>query len=384
MARCRTQPAASAEQRLTLRHTACVACGHRLMVAHSAQRTVRRLDGVWRLTLTLRRCRNACCRRYRTLCRPEDEGWWALPHSEFGFDVIALVGHQRYAQHRSIPEIHQELRLRGVEVAERTVTNLLARYEELLALRLTDPEQLRARFAALGQDHVILSIDGLKPDVGHEVLWVVRDCPSGEVLLARSLLSEAQEELVGVLREVRDLLPVPVAGVVSDGQSGLRHAVAAVFPDIPHQLCQYHYLREAAKPIYEADRHAKTELKALVRDIRPIERMMENLLARHQGTEPAYPVYMRALGAEECRIVQDYCLAVRSALTDDGQPPLCASGLRLHDRLSAIATSLQRAVATAQEGGIMGSQGSLGIWSSLTTGAWRSPSNGCCGRCSAA
>jgi hypothetical protein len=33
-----------------------------------------------------------------------------------------------------------------------------------------------------------LALDGLQPDVGHEVLWVVRDCLSGEVLLARSLL----------------------------------------------------------------------------------------------------------------------------------------------------------------------------------------------------
>jgi hypothetical protein len=150
--------------------------------------------------------------------------------------------------------------LRRVAIAERTVTNLLSRYEELLTLHLTDPEQVRARFAALGHGHVILAIDSLKPDVGHEVLWVVRDCLSGEVLFARSMLSEAEQELVGLLGEVRDLLPAPVAGIVSDGQSGLRHAVAAVFPEVPHQLCQYHYLRETAKPIYEADRHAKTEL----------------------------------------------------------------------------------------------------------------------------
>jgi hypothetical protein len=381
MARCRPQPSATAAQHLRVQRTACSACGRRLLMAHQARRTVRRLDGVWRLTLVLRHCRNARCRRYRLLCRPEEEGGWALPHGEFGFDVIALVGQLRYAQHRSIPEIHQELRLRGVEVAERTVTNLLARYEELLALRLTDPEQLRARFASHGQGHVILAIDGLKPDVGHEVLWVVRDCLSGEVLLARSLLSEAQEELLGLLNEMRDLLPVPVAGVDSDGQSGLRHAVAAVFPDVPHQLCQYHYLREAAKPIYEADRHAKTELKALVRDIRPVERMMENLLAGCRGAPPAYPVYIRELGVEECRLVQGYCLAVRSALTDDGQPPLCASGLRLHDRLRAIAASLQRAVASAQKGGLRGSRGLRGR---LATGAWRSPSRRCCGRCSAA
>jgi hypothetical protein len=33
---------------------------------------------------------------------------------------------------------------------------------------------------------------------------------------------------------------------------------------------------------------------------------------------------------------------VRSALTDDGRPPLCASGLKLHDRLTWISDSLAR------------------------------------------
>jgi hypothetical protein len=36
-------------------------------------------------------------------------------------------------------------------------------------------------------------------------------------------------------------------------------------------------LREAAKPVYEADRHAKKELKKQVRGIRPIEREVEHL-----------------------------------------------------------------------------------------------------------
>lgn len=40
--------------------------------------------------------------------------------------------------------------------------------------------------------------------------------------------------------------------------------------------------------------------------------------------------------------MRSYCLAVRSALTDDGRPPLCASGLKLHDRLTQIAASLAR------------------------------------------
>lgn len=120
--RTRTPPPTSA-CRLVVQRTTCAACGTSLYAAHATQRTIRRLDGVWRLTMPLLRCRSRYCPRYRTLCRPEEEGAWALPHGEFGFDVIVLVGQLRYTQHRSIPEIYQGLRTRGVVIAERTVTN---------------------------------------------------------------------------------------------------------------------------------------------------------------------------------------------------------------------------------------------------------------------
>ena len=45
----------------------------------------------------------------------------------------------------------------------------------------------------------------------------------------------------------------------------------------------------------------------------------------------------------EAEVVRGYCSAVRSALTDDGRPPLEASGLKLRGRLGAIAGSLERA-----------------------------------------
>src|SRR5207247_10512215 len=122
------------------------------------------------------------------------------------------------------------------------------------------------------QRRVVLAIDGLQPDVGHEVLWVLRDCLSGEVLLARSLLSATIKDLAALLTEVRQALPVPIRGVISDGQDTIRKAVARALPGVPNQLCHFHYLREAAKPIYEADRHAKKELKKRVRGVRPIER----------------------------------------------------------------------------------------------------------------
>ena len=106
-------------------------------------------------------------------------------------------------------------------------------------------------------------------------------------------------------------------------------AVEVALPGVAHGLCHFHYLREAAKAIYAADRHAKKELKKQVRGVRGIERSV---------TSNDDPV---------SETVRGYCLAVRSALTDDGRPPLEASGLKLRSRLTLIEGSLER---VAQKG----------------------------------
>ncbi len=75
-------------------------------MAYHDRRTVATLDGLYDLVLVVRLCRDPACPRYRRPYRPEEEGGWALPHGEFGLDVVALVGALRYAEHRSVPAIH--------------------------------------------------------------------------------------------------------------------------------------------------------------------------------------------------------------------------------------------------------------------------------------
>lgn len=111
--------------------------------------------------------------------------------------------------------------------------------------------------------------------------------------------------------------------MISDGQHSIRKAVATALPGVPHQLCHFHFLRGAALPIFEADRHAKKELKKRVRGVRPIERAVEG------RDDP------------EAELVRGYA-AVRSAITDDGRAPLDAAGLRLEERLEKVAGSLER------------------------------------------
>ena len=327
MARNQPQPEAEREEVLECVQQNCPHCNKRMRNKYDNYRTVRTLAGVVRLRLKIRRCYNGECERVGYVYRPEAEGKWALPQHEFGLDVMALCGALRYGEHRSVPEIHHLLQQQGICVGQRSVSHLIERYEELLALGSTNKQRLQE--IVRGHKQVILAIDGMQPDVGHEVLWVIRECLSGEILLARTLLSAKSEDLAVLLREVKEALDIPIAGVISDGQQSIRKAVEMALPQVPHGLCHFHYLREAAKPIYAADRHAKKELKKQVRGVRAIERSVAI------SDDPV------------SKTVQGYCLAVRSALTDDGCPPLEASGLKLRSRLTLIEQSLER---VAQKG----------------------------------
>ncbi|MBD3884840.1 transposase [Phormidium tenue FACHB-886] len=202
------------------------------------------------------------------------------------------------------------------------MSNLLNRYDELVFLQVSDAERIEKIVAQ--QSQVILAIDGMQPNVGHEVLWVIREVLSGEILLAKTLLSSTSEDLAPLLMQVKQALNLPIIAVVSDGQSSIRNAIAKALSEAAHGLCHFHYLRQAARPIDEADRHAKKELKKRVRGVRKIERTLSQ--------------ESNAIN----EVVEGYCQAVRAALTDDGQPPLDASGLTLRQRLSAIDASLER------------------------------------------
>ena len=68
-----------------------------------------------------------------------------------------------------------------------------------------------------------------------------------------------------------------------------------LYPRVPHQLCHFHYLHEAAKPIYEADRHAKKEPRSVSVGYAPLNG------ASKASVDP------------EAEVVRGYCAAVRSA-----------------------------------------------------------------------
>jgi len=281
------------------------------------------LSGMLRLNKHVLECQTLNCTQHGVKWRPEGDGALALPHYTFGLDVVARVGELRYREQQTIEKIVTALGQQGVSISPKEI-QLLS--EVFLALVETvvknDPqvvEQLRA------QGGILLAADGIQPEKGNETLWLFRDVVSGRVLVARNLLSSSCEELAPLVAEVKEL-GVPVLGAISDKQSSICLAIEKELPGVPHQLCQYHYLRDVAQPVCEADRKLKKQLKQKVRGIRAVERQVTH------GQ------------SDEARIVRGYCIALRESLRDDGKYPLEPAGIKLYDKLTQIDASLERAI----------------------------------------
>lgn len=266
-------------------------------------------------------CRQAGCAWRGASVRPEQEDVLALRGYNFGLEVVAQIGELRYREHHTLEQIQQAL---PVRISLKEVELLSELFLALVSTHARDDAQLLAELRA--QEGIILALDGVQPEKGNETLYLLRDLLSRRVLVARNLLSSASAEIEALIAEVL-ALGVPVLGVVSDKQESLCLAIARKLPGVPHQLCHFHYLRAAALPICEADRKLKKELKQKVRGVREIERKVS------------------APQTQAARVVQDYCLALRTVLRADGKYPLEPAGLTLWERLQQLKASLERALA---------------------------------------
>jgi hypothetical protein len=302
----------------------CESCQSSLKEAYRKVRWVVTLTGLLRINSHILECQLEGCQRQRVKYRPEKEGALVLPYYTFALEVVARIGELRYGEHQTVDEIAKELRQSGVSISIKEAQSLsevfLALVETCLKADRQVVEQLKQ------QGGIILAIDGIQPEKGNETLWLLRDVLSERALAARNLLSSGSVEIAPLIAEVKSL-GVPILGVISDKQASVCLAVEKELPDAPHQLCQFHYLRDLAQPVCEADRKLKKQLKQKVRGIREVERKV----GRAQEAEAA--------------TVRGYCVAVREVMRDDGKYPLEPAGITLYDKLNKIRDSLDRSLA---------------------------------------
>jgi len=322
--------------------TTCLTCGTRLRrYATLSERTVITLDGPIHITHCGYRCPFPLCPTQRRSYRSAAADALALPGFTFGLDCVILVGQLRLAHQHTLDQAHQALLARltpfDLTISRRETLYLFEAYCTLIraAQELATDSAWQEQVRANGG--LILSIDGIQPDKGNQTVYLVRDVLTGRVLAAENVRVSDTETIKRLLAPVAAFF-LPVLGAISDAQESLLQAIRALWPSIPHQICQFHYLREASRPMYEVDRGLRTQIrKAIQQPVRDVRQQLERHRAKLASSDP-----IDSGTATQLQVLDDYALAVQTALNLEGQQPFHYASLAVDDALTEIASSLSR------------------------------------------
>lgn len=227
------------------------------------RKTVQQLDGAVYVASRAKECVNPECDHQGKPHFSAAAQMVTVPKCTYGLDVIAQVGWWRDQEHLNRKQIHACLEGCGVQLSERQVDYLYARYQVLLGCTARLDREKLAKVAE-ERGGLRISLDGLAPEGASEQLWVVREVQTDTTLVVGWLPRVNHETLAALLEPVQ-ALGLPISATVSDKQGSVRKALQEVWPDIPHQWCQSHYLGNSTRPIYERDSSLKTEMRKTIR-----------------------------------------------------------------------------------------------------------------------
>jgi len=362
---------------LEVEDNVCAVCGGVLHICDHRRHRIFTLQGPVEVVCKLAHCADRHCAAHAKTRSPYAETTLTLPWWLIGWDVFCWMGHRRFARHWSVPQIRSELAdTYQIPLSADAIEDAVRRYQTMLAARQQDPQVLTAAYRNVAA--LVLSIDGLQPEKGHETLYVVRELNAKRIWFAEALLSSSADEVRRLLIQARawaTQLGLPVHLWLSDKQDAFVTGIAAEFPGVPHRYCVNHFMRDLAKPMLEADSHAKVKMRSKVRGLRTIEREVLQQrrpiaieapavapvatppageppavvpAATTPGTQPPAKQLAKdvpaatASPADAGEVVLDYWSAVRGLLNDDQGGPLQPPGLRMAEALGEVRASLQR------------------------------------------
>jgi hypothetical protein len=157
-------------------------------------------------------------------------------------------------------EIKKRMLLHGVMISDDLIADILDAYK-LLREGHIDEETLEI---VKKQGRIIIGCDGTPSETGKPSFWTFYDVISGRILYAGLLEHADAETLLRIFRAIKEKYGVPVAGFLSDHQSSIVNACEVFDPSLPHQTCQFHFLRNHWMFIEAVDTHLNKELRVVV------------------------------------------------------------------------------------------------------------------------
>jgi len=316
----------------------CPKCGCKLKIVQHRHRYIETFEGVFHVISKDRGCKNKRCPNYmKVYYRATEESHLALNGREFGLDVVIYIGEKYLQENKSIPEIHKLLTEKfQIDICEKTVDNLLNVYLALCDCADADGSLLLKKLQAQGG--ILLTVDGVQFDDRSPILYIIRDAISGEVLYAQRSVLRREEDIIKILQKVKEL-NIPILGIVTDKEKGLVPAIQVVFPDVPYQWCQFHYLKNLAKPLEEDLKKLGQEICQGVKEIKKFRKklleMQERIAQKPKPNDPS---------PEEIVLALHFCELLLTAAKTVGKAHLDPSSLKRYQRLLVVRRAVRQAL----------------------------------------
>ena len=89
----------------------------------------------------------------------------------------------------------------AIKLSDHAIAQYIQRYQVMLAARQQDPDVLRRQYELV--DEIVLSIDGLQPEKGHEARYVVEELTEKRVWFAEALTSATNDEVQRLIAQAK-------------------------------------------------------------------------------------------------------------------------------------------------------------------------------------
>ena len=242
---------------------ACPICGYEVKYRYPDNgKLVHTLRGDINQVVNLYSCSNKDCVMSKLAFNPGPRYDYGSRH--FGADVFNMVAEEFLIFNQKPDQIHQRLTLKHrLSVSPDTISRMCDDVLKLKSMKIDENTLEIVR----EQGFILLALDGQDPGGALPSIWCFIDLCSNRVLATRKFDSLDHEKLRDTIEEIKAVYGVEIIGWVSDKQGVITKCHDTFYSEVPHQYCQYHFLRNTWNHLAALDSNVYLPLKKAVNSL---------------------------------------------------------------------------------------------------------------------
>ena len=241
----------------------CILCESDVEYAYPDDgKKVRTLEGIVFQIVNLYKCTNPECAFHEKAFNPSPKFDYCARH--FGADVFKFIADEFLCLDQKPGQITKRLNEKyDLEISIDTVRRMCDDVLKLKALKIDE----KTKEIIEKQGYILFGFDGQDPGSDSPAIWSFKDMISNRILATYQFESLDYQILHDTIEEITAFYGVKVIGWVTDKQNVITKCHDAYYQDIPHQICQYHFLKNTWSHLTSFDSNVFIYLKKAVKGL---------------------------------------------------------------------------------------------------------------------